>query len=65
MWEGLSLSHDTKFGNCRDKIVDKRVIFTWSLIYGSSWSGLIKAEPGDSIGLSNGLLPDDTKPLPE
>ena len=27
MWEGLSLPHDTKFGNCRGEIVDRRVIF--------------------------------------
>ena len=46
MWEGLSLPHDTKFGNCRCKIVDSRVFPIWSLIPGSSWSGLIKAEPG-------------------
>ena len=43
MWEGLSLPHDTKFGNCRG---DRRVIFIWSLIHGSSWSGLIKVGPG-------------------
>ena len=48
MWEGLSLPPDTKFGNCRDEIVDRRVIFIWSLIHGSSWSGLIKVGPGDS-----------------
>ena len=24
MWEGQALPHDTKFGNCRDKIVDSR-----------------------------------------
>ena len=46
MWEGLSLPHDTKFGNCRGEIVDRRVIFIWSLIHGSSWSGLIKVGPG-------------------
>ena len=53
MWEGLSLPQDTKFGNCRDEIVDRRVIFiwslihgsSWSLIHGSSWSGLIKVGP--------------------
>ena len=44
MWEGLSLPQDTKFGNCRDEIVDRRVIFIWSLIHGSSWSGLIKVQ---------------------
>ena len=45
MWEGLSLPHDTKFGNCRGGIVDRRMIFIWSLIHGWGWSGLIKAEP--------------------
>ena len=45
LWEGLSLPHDTKFGNCRGEIVDRRVIFIWSLILGSSWSGLIKVGP--------------------
>ena len=46
MWEGLSLPHDTKFGNCRSEIIDRRVIIGWSLIHGSSWSGLIKVGPG-------------------
>ena len=46
VWEGQALPHDTKFGNCRCEIVGSRVIFIWSLIHGSSWSGLIKAEPG-------------------
>ena len=46
MWEGQALPHDTKFSNCRCEIVGRRVIFIWSLIHGSSWSGLIKAEPG-------------------
>ena len=46
MWEGLSLPHDTKFGNCKSEIVDRRVIISWSLIHGSSWSGLIKGAPG-------------------
>ena len=45
LWEGLSLPHDTKFGNCRDKIVDSRAFLSWSLIHGSSWSGLIKLGP--------------------
>ena len=45
MWEGQALPHDTKFSNCRCEIVGRRVIFIWSLIPGSSWSGLIKAEP--------------------
>ena len=58
MWEGLSLPHDTKFGNCRGEIVDRRMFFIWSLIYGSGWSRLIKAEPGfcytnDSGGCSS------------
>ena len=42
MWEGLSLPH----GNCRGEIVDRRMVFVWSLIHGSGWSPLIKAEPG-------------------
>ena len=46
MWEGLSLPHDTKFRNCRGEIVDRRMIFIWSLIHGSGWPGLINAEPG-------------------
>ena len=46
MWEGLSLPHDTKFGNCRCKIVDSRSFPSWSLIHGLRWSGLIKVEPG-------------------
>ena len=45
MWEGLSLPHGTKFGNCRCKIVDSRAFPSWSLIHGIRWSGLIKAEP--------------------
>ena len=44
----LSLPHDTKFGNCRGETVDRRVIFIWSLIHGSSWSGLIKVGPGEA-----------------
>ena len=48
MWEGLSLPHDTKFGNCRCKIVDSRAFPSWSLIHGLRWSGLINAEPGDA-----------------
>ena len=48
MWEGLSLPHDTKFGNCRCKIVDSRSFHSWSLIHGLRWSGLIKAAPGSS-----------------
>ena len=46
MWEGQALPHDTKFGNSRCEIVGRRVIFIWSLIHGSSWSGLIKVGPG-------------------
>ena len=46
-WEGLSLPHDTKFGNCRCKIVDSRSFPSWSLIHGLRWSGLIKVGPGD------------------
>ena len=45
MWEGQALPHDTKFGNCRGEIVHRRLIFIWSLIHGSSWSGLIKVGP--------------------
>ena len=45
MWEGLSLPHDTKFGNCRCKTVDSRAFPSWSLIHGLRWSGLIKAKP--------------------
>ena len=41
------LLHDTKYGNCRCKIVDSRAFPSWSLIRGLRWSGLIKAEPGD------------------
>ena len=48
MWEGLSLPHDTKLGNCRCKIVDSRAFPSWSLIHGLRWSGLIKAEPGQN-----------------
>ena len=47
MWEGQALPHDTKFGNSRCEIVGRRVIFIWSLIHGSSWSGLIKVGPDD------------------
>ena len=51
MWEGQALPHDTKFSNCRCEIVGRRVIFIWSLIPGSSWSGLIKAEPGQWVNV--------------
>ena len=53
MWEGRALPHDTKFGNCRCEMVGRRVIFIWSLIHGSSWSGLIKSEPGHLHRLSD------------
>ena len=46
LWEGQALPQDTKFGNCRDKIVDSRAFISWSLIHGSSWSGLKKLGPG-------------------
>ena len=49
MWEGLSLPHDTKFGNCRCKIVDSRSFHSWSLIHGLRWSGLIKVGPGGAL----------------
>ena len=45
MWEGQALPHDTKFRICRGKIVDSRTFPNWSLIHGSSWSGLIKVGP--------------------
>ena len=50
MWEGQALPHDTKFSNCRCEILGRRVIFISSLIPGSSWSGMIKAEPGGKMG---------------
>ena len=50
MWEGLPLPHDTKFGNCRCKIVDSRSFHSWSLIHGLRWSGLIKVGPGQGHG---------------
>ena len=34
VWEGLSLPHDTKFGNCMCEIVDSRAFPSWSLIHG-------------------------------
>ena len=46
MWEGQALPRDTKFGNCRGEIVDMGAFPSWSLIHGSSWSGLIKVDPG-------------------
>ena len=62
MWEGQALPRDARFGNSRCEIVGRRVIFIWSLIHGSSWSGLIKVGPGVSqtpchvhvIGLPSG-----------
>ena len=58
MWEGLSLPHDTKFGNCWCKIVDSRAFPSWSLIHGLRWSGLIKAEP---VKIQcNGLIRNNT-----
>ena len=57
MWEGLSLPHDTKFGNCRCKIVDSRSFPSWSLIHGLRWSGLIKVGQGFSnFGISENAL---------
>ena len=40
IWEGLSLPHDTIFGNYMGENVDRRVIFSWSLISDKSgaWS---------------------------
>ena len=57
MWEGLSRPHDTKFGNCRCRIVDSRAFPSWSLIHGLRWSGLIKAEPA---GTQNFWRPQNT-----
>ena len=56
MWESLSLPHDTKFRNCRDKIVDNRTFLSWPLIHGSSWSGLIKLGPEGIIWYGQGDL---------
>ena len=53
MWEGSSLPHDTKFGNCRCKIVDSRAFPSWSLIHGLRWFGLIKAEQGWASSILN------------
>ena len=55
MWEGQALPHDKKFGNSSGEIIDRRMIFIWSLIHGSGWSGLIKAEPGSAISLGFSL----------
>ena len=62
-WEGLSLPHDTKFSNCRSDIIDRRVIITWSLIHGSSWSGLIKVGPGNQP--ATGGFPSQRADKPE
>ena len=64
MWEGQALPHDTKFGNSRCEIVGWRVIFIWSLIHGSSWSGLIKAEPGLSADWAASWLVEPLVALP-
>ena len=62
MWEGLSLPHDTKFGNCRCKIVDSRSFPSWSLIHGLRWSGLIKVGPGASeVALKDMRISTSTK----
>ena len=42
------LSLVTKLCVMWEETVNRRVIFIWSLIHGSSWSGLIKVGPGDS-----------------
>ena len=42
----------TKFRNCRGKIVDNR-----SLIHGSNWSGVIKAEPVYKANLVKEIRP--------
>ena len=39
MWEGLSLPHDTKFGNCRCKVVDSRA---FPLLILDPWITLIR-----------------------
>ena len=43
--QGQALPYDTKFRNCRGEIVDSRIFPNWSLIHGSSWSGLIREGP--------------------
>ena len=65
MWEGLSLPHDTKFGNCRCKIVDSRSFHSWSLIHGLRWSGLIKVGPDVShtISISKGQRCKSHRPV--
>ena len=39
MWEGLSRTFDTKFHNCRGKIIDRGVIVSWSL---NQWIKVIR-----------------------
>ena len=60
MWEGLSLPHDTKFGNCRCKIVDSRLFHSWSLIHGLRWSGLIKVGPEEWSQQLDPFLPSES-----
>ena len=59
MWEGLSLPHGTKFGNCRGEIVDRRVIFILIL---DPWIKLIRfdksgARPQCVNVIADGLVP--------
>ena len=54
LWNFVSCPTWHKCGNCRGEIADRRVIFNWSLIHGSSWSGLIKVGPG--VNPSSGSL---------
>ena len=63
-WEGLSLPHDTKFGNCRCKIVDSRSFHSWSLIHGLRWSGLIKVGPASWYSSKNLWLRDEIRIWP-
>ena len=58
MWEGQALPHDTKFRNYRAKIVGGRTVPNWSLIHGSSWSGLIKVGP-DGMFVDKALISTD------
>ena len=63
MWEGQALPHDTKFGNCRCKIVDSRAFPSWTLIHGLRWSGLIKAKSGFAIAVPVDILAlNDARP---
>ena len=54
MWEGQTLPHDTKFRNGKDS----RAFPNLSLIHGSSWTCLIKAEPRCSNAREEGLYDD-------